>query len=88
MWSGVGLGVTLFAADTSKEAKWGTGTTYNDGLNKYAGVPQAATVAHTVTGYREIPDTSSWAFKLDVSPGQSAGNYSGTVIFTAVAVLT
>ena len=88
IWSGVGLGVALYAADTNKEAKWGTGTTYNDLNNKYAGVPQAATTAHTVTGYHAGADTSSWAFKLDVAPGQAVGSYSGTVTFTATAVLS
>lgn len=33
-----GLGVTLYAVDTNKEAKWGTGTTYNDANNKYAAI--------------------------------------------------
>jgi hypothetical protein len=87
-WTGTGLGITMFAADTNKESAWGTGTTYNDVNNKYAGIPQNPTVAHTVTGYRSSADTSSWAFKLDVPPGQAAGNYSGSVTFTATAVLS
>jgi len=86
--AGTGVGITLFAADTSKEAKWGTGTTYNDSNNKYAAVPETATTAHTVTGFREGADTSSWAFKIDVPNTQKTGAYSGTVTFTATAVLS
>ncbi len=88
IWSGTGLGLTLFAADSSKEIKWGTGTTYADILNKYAGIPATATTAHTVTGVLGGADTSSWGFKLDIPNVQKTGSYSGTVIFTATAVLS
>jgi len=87
-WTGTGLGVTLFAADTTKESAWGTGTAYDDANNKYAGVPQNATTGHTVTGYHSGADTSSWAFKLDVPGTQKTGSYSGSVTFTATAVLS
>ena len=82
-----GVGVTVYAADTSKEAKWGTGTTYNDANNKYAGVPTAATTIHTSTGYKTGADTTSVAFIVDVEPDQKAGVYSGDVTVTATAVL-
>jgi hypothetical protein len=87
-WTGTGLGITLYAADNNKESKWGTGTTYNDVNNKYAGIPQSSTVAHTVTGYHSGADTSSWAFKIDVPNTQKTGSYSGTMTFTATAVLS
>jgi len=87
-WSGTGLGVTLFAADTTKEAKWGTGSAYDDSNNKYAGIPQNSTIAHTVTGYRATPDTSSWAFKIEIPQAQAIGTYTGSVTFTATAVLS
>lgn len=88
LWgSNEGLGITLFAADTSKEAKWGTGVTYNDAANKYAAIPETTTTAHTVTGAVVGPDTSSWAYKIDVSPSQKTGSYTGTMTFTATAVL-
>ena len=86
-WTGTGVGISLFAADTTKEAKWGTGTTYNDANNKYAGVPANATVAHTVATYSEGADTSTWAFKVDVLNSQKTGTYSGDVTFTATASL-
>jgi hypothetical protein len=86
-WTGTGLGLTLFAADSTKEVKWGAGTTFSDALNKYAGAPLAATTAHTVIGFKAGADTSSWAFKLDVPNSQKTGAYSGNIIFTATAVL-
>lgn len=85
---GTGVGITLFMADTTKETKWGTGTTYSDVNNKYAGIPETATVAHTATGFHSGADTSSWAFKIDVPNTQKTGVYSGIVTFTATAVLS
>lgn len=87
-WTGTGLGISLYAADTNKEAAWGTGTTYNDANNKYAGIPLAATTAHTVTGFHATADTSSWGWKADVGNTQKTGVYSGNVTFTATAVLS
>lgn len=87
-WTGTGLGITMYAADTNKEAAWGTGTTVCDANNKYAGVPEAATTAHTVTGYHATADTSSWGWKLDAPGTQKTGSYSGNVTFTATAVLS
>ena len=84
-----GLGITMFGADTTPEAKWcaGTCTSYNDADNKYAAIPQNATTAHTVTGFRAIPDTSSWAYMVETTVGQKTGAYSGTMTFTATAVI-
>lgn len=89
LWgANLGLGMTLFAADGGhKEAKWGTGVTYNDANNKYAYIPETATVAHTVTGLHVGADTSSWAYKIDVAPSQKTGSYTGSMTFTATAVL-
>lgn len=87
-WTGTGLGITMYAADTGKEAAWGTGTTVCDANNKYAGVPETATTAHTVTGYHSSADTSSWGWKLDAPATQKTGSYSGNVTFTATAVLS
>ena len=86
-WTGTGVGLTMFAADTNKEAAWGTGTTVCDVNNKYAGVPQSATTGHTVTAYDSNGDTSTWAWKVDVANTQKTGSYSGNVTFTATAVL-
>lgn len=83
-----GLGVGLWAADTNKEVKWGTGVTVCDANNKYAAIPLAATTAHTVTGIVAGTDTSSWSWQIDVQNTQKTGAYSGNVTFTATAVLS
>lgn len=82
-----GLGVTVFSADTSKEVKWGTGTTFNDSFNKYAGVPQNLATIHTSPGYKTIGDNTGIGFILDVSAGQTMGTYNGSLILTATANL-
>lgn len=86
-WTGTGLGITVFAGDHAPDAKWcapaATCNSYNDADNYYAGVPETATTAHTVTGYHAGPDTSSWAFKIDVPASQKTGAYHGHVTFTA-----
>lgn len=88
-WTGTGLGITNWAADTSKNTtRWGAGTTVCDALNEYAGVPLAATTAHTVTGFHSGADTSSWGWKVDAPNTQQTGAYSGSVTFTATAVLS
>ncbi|MCL5406971.1 MAG: hypothetical protein M1429_00500 [Patescibacteria group bacterium] len=82
-----GLGLTLFAADTGKEAKWGTGTTYNDIFNKYAGVPQNTAIFHTSSGYKTNEDQSHISFALNVNSDQKTGVYSGEMTLSATANL-
>jgi len=85
---GTGLGISLYAADTNKESKWGTGTTVCDVNNYYAGIPQNITTAHTAPGFKSSADTSYWSFKVAVPTTQKTGSYSGSVTFTATAVLS
>lgn len=85
-WSGNGLGVTLFAADTNKEAKWGIGSAFNDPNNNYAGIPQYSAIAHTAPGIHLASDKSSWAFNLEIPMGQKVGHYSGQVAFSATTI--
>lgn len=89
-WTGTGVGITLWDADSNYDAKWCADacTSYDDTDNKYAGIPETATTAHTVTGAVTGEDTSSWAFQIDVPNTQKTGAYSGVVTFTATAVLT
>lgn len=82
-----GLGFTAYSAETSKEIKWGSGTTYNDANNTYAGVPQNATVFHTSPNYKAGVDTTSISFILDVPVDQKTGSYSGIVTVTALPTL-
>lgn len=88
--SNYGVGINLYTADSNYETKWcaTTCTTYDDTDNLYAAVPETATTAHTVTGLLGSADTSSWDFKIDVQNTQKTGAYSGTVTFTATAVLS
>jgi hypothetical protein len=86
--SNIGLGIGLYASDTTKEGVWGTGTTVCDTNNKYAVIPATATTAHTAGGGPKSADTSSWSFKLDVANTQKTGSYSGDVTFTATEVLS
>jgi hypothetical protein len=85
----IGLGMTLYScvAAAHKDAKWGAGTTYNDALNEYAGIPTGATVANTVTGSHVGADVCNWAYKLDAAATQETGAYSGSMTMTATAVL-
>jgi hypothetical protein len=82
-----GVGVSLYAADTTKEATWGTGTTPCDLFNKWAKAPLAATTGHTVTSYSAGANTSSWGWKVDVVNSQKTGVYSGQVTFSAAPTL-
>ena len=81
-----GVGITMYAADSQKEAKW-VGTSVCDAANTYAAIPETATTAHTVTGVLAAPDTSSWGFTIDTQNTQKTGDYSGTMTFTATAVI-
>ncbi len=86
-----GLGVSNFAAATTKNtSKWGTGTTGCDALNKWAAIPAASSVGHTVTGYRSGSDSSSWSWKLDTANTQKTGSYTSSSypLFTATAVFS
>jgi hypothetical protein len=90
-WTGNGLGITLYAGDSTVDPKWcangQTCTTYDDADNLFAGVPQAVTPAHVVTGYHAGADTSTWAFGLRVANSQKTGSYNGTVTFSGTPVL-
>lgn len=83
-----GVAASMFEATTNKEVKWGSGTTACGAANKWAGLPETATTAHTVTGYHAGADSSSWGWKVDVPNTQKTGVYSGTVLFTSSAVLS
>ena len=84
----LGLGITDFAADTTKNtSKWGTGATACDVFNKWAAVPSANSVGHTVTGWRAAADSTSWGWKIDAPASQKTGLYTGVVLFTATSVV-
>lgn len=80
-----GLGFTVYAADTGKEAKWGTGDTYNDVNNTYAGIPELLQEIHNVGGPMNGSDHTFVGLILDAPIGQKPGDYSGNITFTATA---
>lgn len=85
-WSGTGLGITVYET-SNKELKWGSGTTENDLNNKYAGVPEAATVIHTKSGGPVTNDVSKIGYKIVLPNTQKTGAYSGSVTFTATGLI-
>ncbi len=87
LWSGTGLGISVFAATGKDTSKWGTGTTVDDSNNKYAGVPENSTIIHSKTGSPTASDQTSIGYKLVVPNTQKTGNYSGILTFTATGVL-
>jgi autotransporter-associated beta strand protein len=86
LWSDTGLGISLYSA-TGKSAKWGVGTTESDFNNKYAGVPQNATVIHEKIGSPTVNDNNNVGYKLVVPNTQKTGSYSGNIIYTVTGVL-
>ncbi len=86
--STTGLGVSLWTGTSTLDAQWAVGTTACSYTNKYAGVPAASTVAHTVTGYHAGADSSSWGWKVNVLNTQPTGIYTGNVTFTMTSVLS
>lgn len=80
-----GLGLTVYGANTTKEAKWGTGNAYNDINNAYAGVPELLQEIHNVGVPMNGSDHTFVGLILDAPTGQKPGNYSGDITFTATA---
>lgn len=89
LWSDTGLGITVWAADTTPEAKWcdSTCTSEIDPDNKYAGVPETAATIHTKTGSPTSSNHTSVGYKLVVPNSQKTGTYSGTITYTATGAL-
>lgn len=82
-----GVGFTLYQADTNREAKWGNGQSNSDNLNKYAGIPQRATVFHSSPGFKSGADKTSIGLIVGVGQNQNLGTYTGKILLTAIAVL-
>jgi len=82
-----GVGITVYAADTNKETKWGQGTNFNSSLNRYAGIPELLGVIHTSPGYKSFYDSTHIGFVLGVNQGQKVGYYSGNATLTSVVLV-
>ena len=86
VWSGTGLGFTVFASTATKSTVWwGTGATVTDVLNKYAGFPTAAANIMVYASYNSAGTTTSIGYKLDVPTTQRSGAYDGTVTYSATS---
>lgn len=82
------LGFTVYASNATKNTTWwGTGTTKDDALNKYAGFPADETTIMQHTGYTSSETTTSVGYKLNVQSTQVSGDYDGEVIYTATMSL-
>ncbi len=86
-WSGSGLGFCVYTATDKDTTKWGTGTTATDSNNKYAGVPQNATVISTKSGAPTVSDETNIGYKLVVENTQKTGDYAGNITFTVTGLL-
>jgi hypothetical protein len=86
-WNGTGLGICFYSGTGKDTAKWGTGTTPSDSLNKYAGVPTGSTVINTNSNTTITADKDRIGYKLVVPNSQKSGQYTGAVTYTATALL-
>ena len=85
--SGTGFGICLYSASGKDTSKWGSGSGETDSNNKYAGVPETATMIHQKTGSPTNSDLSKVGYKLVVPNTQKTGDYSGTVTYTITGAL-
>ena len=77
-----GLAFTVYSSTANKNNTWwGTGTTYDDTNNRYAGIPQTAQSIMTTPTYSATPTETHIGYKLDVPTTQQTGIYSGIVTY-------
>jgi hypothetical protein len=85
IWSGTGLGFTIYDSSATKNNTWwGTGTTLTDANNKYAGFSTDQSNIMIHNNYSETSTQTSIGYKLDVPPTQKSGAYSGNITYQAV----
>ncbi len=91
---GLGFSVIQFPqADTTNNTFnniWTTsGNLCEEGITSddadYAGVPQTAQVVAAHTAYNSTSSTTDVCYKVDVSPSQPSGVYTGSVTYTATS---
>jgi len=86
VYSDTGLGFSVYASTATKNTTWwGTGSTYDDANNKYAGFPTAQTNIMQHTSYSSESTTTSIAYRLDVPSTQRSGAYDGSITYQAVS---
>jgi hypothetical protein len=85
-WTGTGLAFGVYASTATKNNTWwGTGTTCDDVLNKYAGFPTAYATIMDHDSYSATSTTTSVCYKVDVPGTQPSGSYDGTVTYQTVS---
>jgi hypothetical protein len=81
-WSGTGLGFGVYSSTATKdETWWGSGSTYDDASNKYAGFSSTYTTIMDHDSYSATSTTTGISYKLDVPATQKAGAYSGSITY-------
>ena len=83
-WSGTGLGFGVLSSTATKNTTWwGTGTTCADGNQLYAGLPSAETNVMEHASYSNASTDTIICYRIDVPSTQIAGEYTGSVTYTA-----
>ena len=83
-WSGDGLGFGILSSTATKDTTWwGTGSTCADGTQLYAGLPNAAANIMEHTAYSSTSTDTVVCYRVNVPSTQIAGEYSGSVTYTA-----
>jgi hypothetical protein len=84
VWSGTGLGFSVYASTATKNASWwGNGNGCHDSGNLYAGIPSTDTNIMEHTSYASASTTTSICYRVDVVQSQASGEYTGSVTYTA-----
>ena len=92
-----GLGFTVMNIPESNlnnpiNTSWTTNTTggtcpegINSDSNKYAAIPNTQEAISAVVSYRATQTTTDTCYKVDVTPSQPSGTYTGQVTYTATS---
>ncbi len=84
--TGLGFSVISFPEalldNNDFENTWVDGTC-GQSTNQYAGIPDTAQAISAVTSYQETSTSTDICYKVDVSPSQQSGVYTGQVTYTA-----
>ncbi|MFA5986862.1 MAG: hypothetical protein WC819_05965, partial [Parcubacteria group bacterium] len=68
---------------TKNESWWGTGTTCDDPDQLYAGIPHTTTDIMRHTTYSNTHTDTEICYRVNVPSTQIAGEYEGSVTYTA-----
>ena len=84
-WSGTGLGFGILSSEATKNTTWwGTGDTCDDTDQLYAGFPITDRNIVEHTSYANTATDTNICYQVNVPTTQIAGEYTGSVTYTAV----